>query len=914
MRQSVLKKITAFLVVLFLMMPLMIACGPTTPVDPNPNPGGPVEPDPGPGEPDPDEPDPVDPDPSEPAAPSPKPGTYNPNPGPVVDKVYEYELVVYGDTAAAVAASVAASRQNVKVAMVAPNKRLGGMFASGLSNTDLGTNAVIGGIAREVYTRNAKNKGKTGVDWYPSPKEAEALMNELIDETKKTDYGVDVFRQERLVEKTGVVMTDTAITQINCESGKKFKATQFIDASYEGDLMAQAGVTYTYGREGQDQYGEMLAGVVGPGVIGDNNHQFNYKIKARDEKGKLLYPEVSEEPLAKRGSADKKVQAYNFRMCMTKKEGNKKAFPKPEGYDPARYALLLEHIKEFKKAQNKDPLAGNLFIAGTIGKGSNFDPATGKFDFNNRGAFSTDYIGGSYDYPDSTYEQRDKIYDEHYKYTAGLFYFLANDPNVPVATRNSMNEYGLAADEFTDNQNWPFQLYVREGRRMVGEYVMTQKDIEKYGISLTKEDSIGMGSYASDSHNVQRYITEDGYVRNEGNMEVPVAAYEIPYRSLLPKKSEVNNLLVTCTLSASHVAYSSMRMEPQYMIIGQAAGTAASIALKDETKVHDISVEKLQKILKDGNAVLSYGSAAATDDFDKQEDSVIFYDSFDKYTDGWGISEGSTGATKITQNASSVRIEKSKTNTHGYMTRKAVALPASEFTYGFRAKLNGNSKSEFTVRSPLYLIKVVLTRSANGGTVQNEYSGATKTKAIDTSVWHDYKIVAKKTADGSYVYDAYVDGTLAWADAVSGVTGTNIVKIGSDNIAGGVSNFDLEYFMIETGAKAEKLRAVAGIFRDAGGKKVKSMADASGTLQSTVVLENATNASQNVKVLIEMYRNDELIASDNETAVIEKGTLKEIETSLSVPTDKTGLAIKVTALCGEDHGTQLLPDGIRLQN
>jgi hypothetical protein len=228
-----------------------------------------------------------------------------------------------------------------------------------------------------------------------------------------------------------------------------------------------------------------------------------------------------------------------------------------------------------------------------------------KWDFNNRGPFSTDYIGKSWDYPNASYKRRAEIWQDHVDYTKGLFYFWSNDPDVPKTLQDELNQFGLAKDEFIDNENWPYQLYVREARRMVGNFVMAQRDIQT---ELTKPDVIGMGSYNSDSHNVQRYVTEEGYVQNEGNMEVPVTPYQIPYRLILPKRSEVTNLLVTVCFSASHVIYSTLRMEPVYMIIGQAAGAAAKMAIDERAAVQDIDAAVLTATLRDQGAALEWQS------------------------------------------------------------------------------------------------------------------------------------------------------------------------------------------------------------------------------------------------------------------------------------------------------------------
>lgn len=688
------------------------------------------------------------------------------------DNTPKYDIVVYGDTAAAVVSAVAASRQGAKVALVAPNKHLGGMMSGGLFETDLGNSSVIGGMSREFFKRNAVIKGnKTAdaVDWYFEPHVAEEIFADMLNETKKTPYPVDVFLGERLVENSGVVMSGATITKIICESGKEFSAKNFIDASYEGDLMAQAGVTYTFGREGREVYGESLAGVVDPSVQGANNHNFRFNILARDENGNLKYKEVSEEPLAPAGTGDKKIQAYNFRICLTNNAANKLPFPKPEDYDPSRYALLADYIDAWVKAEGKAPAVNQLFI---IGHGVN-----GKHDFNNNGAFSTDYIGGNYNYPDATYAQRQEIWNDHYNYTMGLLYFLTNDPSVHADVRKGMSAWGLPKDEYADNNNWTFQLYVREGRRMIGEYVMTQKDIQKGGgVDLTKPDTIGMGSYNSDSHNVQRYITADGYIRNEGNMEVNVDPYEIPYRMLLPKRAEADNLLVTCTFSASHVAYSTIRMEVQYMIIGEAAGRAAAISVQDNTKVHDIDVTKLQRSLKANDAVLTFTKSELM--------NCEFEESFDN-SNKWIIASGPDNEPKITQNASFVNLYRSAMANYSYITRKDFLAPTTNFTYGFRAKLNSTGKTEITVRSGEYLIMIIL--SLNGdktGSVSNAYIDPAVSTKLDTSVWHDYKVVVKKNANNQYTYDLYVDGKLLWENTSTnplGVNKSSMFKIGIDS-------------------------------------------------------------------------------------------------------------------------------------
>lgn len=408
--------------------------------------------------------------------------------------------------------------------------------------------------------------------------------------TMLAEVGAKVIFESRLSEKNGVTTAaEGVIKAVKMENGKTYEGRVFIDCSYEGDLMAQAGVTYFFGRESMDKYGESLAGVRERTPI----HQFDVEVKARDEQGNLL-PGVQSGKKGETGAEDRKVQAYNFRVIATQREGNKVAWPKPPKYDPKRYELLARLIEAKVEKFGKAPKCIDMMRMDAI--------QNDKIDINNFGAFSTDYIGGNWGYPDGTYAERKAIWDDHYEYTAGFFYFLAHDERVPQSLRDEMNTWGLAADEFKDNNHWPRQLYVREGRRMVGDFVMTQNDIQT---SITKEDVIGMGSYMSDSHNVQRFENEKGLAENEGDMQVPVKQpYQIPYRVMVPKRAEARNLLVPVCMSASHVAYSTLRMEPQYMIIGEAAGVAAHMAKQSNKDVQDVDTSALTASLRELDVVM----------------------------------------------------------------------------------------------------------------------------------------------------------------------------------------------------------------------------------------------------------------------------------------------------------------------
>ena len=494
-----------------------------------------------------------------------------------------FDLVVYGGTAGGVMTAVSAAREGLRVALLEPGRHLGGMVSGGLGWTDYGRKEVIGGYSLEFFQRVGAKYGRD-IEWHFEPHVAEMVFDELVKEA-----GVRVFLQHRLRERNGVNKSATRINQIVTENGETFPARLFADASYEGDLLAQARVSYTWGREAIADYNESLAGVRDRTPL----HQFRAAVSPRDAAGQLL-PEImprSKDPV---GAADKRVQAYNFRLCMTKNSDNRVPWPKPASYSAERYELLARYLPAFEQALGR-PLAINDVMKADIVQ-------NGKSDTNNNGAFSTDYIGGSYDYPEGSYATRARIRQAHVDYIQGFMYFLATDSRVPAALSAEMKNWGLCRDEFTDTDHWPYQLYVREARRMVGEYVMSQKDIQT---ELTKPDSIGMGSYNSDSHNVQRRPTEDGAaVENEGDMQVAVTPYEIPYRTMLPKRAQATNLLVPVCFSATHVAYSTLRMEPQYMIFGHAAGVAAKMAIDRHQAVQDVDTRALSAKLLSQHAVL----------------------------------------------------------------------------------------------------------------------------------------------------------------------------------------------------------------------------------------------------------------------------------------------------------------------
>jgi hypothetical protein len=518
-----------------------------------------------------------------------------------------YDLVVYGGTSAGVIAAVQASAMGKSAVIVGPDRHLGGLSSGGLGWTDTGDKSVIGGLAREFYHRiwrhyeepeawtwqaradyGNRGQGTPAIDgerrtmWIFEPHVAERVFEDLVRE-----HAIPVHRDEWLDQDAGVVTDGARIVSITMLSGKTFRGRMFIDATYEGDLLAAAGVDYHVGREGRSVYDEQWNGVQ-TGVL-HHRHHFGvlpepispYLIPGDPSSGVL--PRISTEPPGEFGQGDDKVQAYCFRMCLTDHPDNRMPFPRPEHYDPAQYELLLR-----------------IFAAGWRETFHKFDPIPNrKTDTNNHGPMSTDNIGYNHDYPEASYERRQEIIREHRDYQQGWLYFIANDPRVPAEVRDRMNRWGLARDEFVDNDHWPHQLYIREARRMIGQYVMTENELLR---RRPTPNSIGMGSYGIDSHNVQRYITPEGSVQNEGDIGVPTPGpYAIAYGSIVPRRGQVENLLVPVCVSSSHIAFGSIRMEPVFMILGQSAATSDILALESNQAVQDVPYETLrQRLLEDG--------------------------------------------------------------------------------------------------------------------------------------------------------------------------------------------------------------------------------------------------------------------------------------------------------------------------
>ncbi|WP_406693910.1 FAD-dependent oxidoreductase [Singulisphaera sp. Ch08] len=544
-----------------------------------------------------------------------------------------YDVVVYGGTSAGIGAAVQASRMGKSVIVVAPEVHLGGLTSGGLGWTDSGLKEAVGGLALEYYRRvkdhydkpeNWKQQKpeeyrlyhrKDDAIWAFEPHIAEQVFEELVAESK---FPVD--RNEWLDREKGVTKEGTKIVAIRTLSGKTYRGKVFIDATYEGDLMASAGVTFTVGREANSKYGETMNGVQTRRAV---SHQFDnpvdpYVVPGDPSSG--LLPRIHAGSPGVDGEADNRIQAYCFRMCLTDDDRNRIPFEKPSGYDPKQYELLGRYLRTgWDKVFNK------------------FDPIPNhKTDTNNHGGFSTDNIGMNYDYPEASYERRREIIKEHELYQKGLMYYLANDPGVPEPTRTAMSRWGLPKDEFNDNGHWPHQIYVREARRMVTDFVMTERHLR--AIEPTPEP-IGMGSYNMDSHNVQRYVDANGHARNEGDIQVsPGGPYPISYRAIVPKAGECTNLLVPVCLSSSHIAYGSIRMEPVFLILGQSAATAAAAAIDAGTDVQKVDYAPLQRRLLADHQVLDLPRPASQGRSAQSLPGVVVDDEAAELTGNWSFS------------------------------------------------------------------------------------------------------------------------------------------------------------------------------------------------------------------------------------------------------------------------------------
>ncbi len=562
-------------------------------------------------------------------------------------EIIETDVCVFGATSGGIAAALQAARMGKSVVIAEPGKFIGGLTTGGLGATDIGNKAAIGGIAREFYQRVARHYAQdsawtsekreeyfarrgggqtkasnlTGADatmWTFEPHVADEILSAMLREAK-----VQVYFDQRIE----FVRKDAArILEMVVENANTYRAKMFIDATYEGDLMAKADVTFHVGRESNREYDETLNGLRGE----TPKHQFTvavdpYLKPGRPESGLLPFiqgvfagagkngSDPAEEELAltsdgspkkfpirgKPGDGDRRVQTYNYRLCFTTNAANRLPVLPPVGYDPAKFELLARYLEALVAAGKKPKLAefwNPIWLPNH------------KTDINNNGGFSTDFIGANWEYPEADYKTRERIAREHEDYTRGFITFLATSPRVPENLRNEMQTWGPCKDEFNTTDGWPNQLYVREARRMISDYVMTESHCRG---TQRADDSIALAAYNMDSHNVQRYA-RNGRAENEGDVQVPpMNPYPISYRSLVPKRSEAENLLVPVCLSASHIAYGSIRMEPVFMILGQSAATAACLAIDDNVRVQKVDYAKLRTRLLADKQVLEWGSSAS---------------------------------------------------------------------------------------------------------------------------------------------------------------------------------------------------------------------------------------------------------------------------------------------------------------
>ncbi|MBQ3746961.1 MAG: FAD-dependent oxidoreductase [Kiritimatiellae bacterium] len=512
-----------------------------------------------------------------------------------------YDIVVYGASPAGIAAAIEVRRAGMTVVLLEPTGKIGGMTTGGLGQTDIGDPQALGGLAREFY-RRIKRWYDDPVHWtrqlrdtYVPAKsrcmapgcdfmlvfEPSAAQNVL--ETWLREEGVPVLLGARLDRSSGgVSIGDKRIAGIRTEDGRVFKAKVYIDSTYEGDLMAASGVDYVVGREGNSVYGETINGVQCGKAI---HHQFDIGVDpyvVRGDPASGLLPYLEPDDGLDDGMADGRVQAYCYRMCLTDAPENRIPFGKPADYDERNYELLL---RNFEKGRADIPWI-------------NSPMPNRKTDTNNRGAFSTDFIGQNRSYPEASYAERDRIAAAHLAYQQGLMWTLANHPRVPETVRKEVSRWGTCRDEFVGERGngWQNQLYIREARRMVGEYVMTEHNCRG---DVVAPEAVALGAYGMDSHNVRR-VVKDGCARNEGDIQDwrRKGPYPIALGSILPKRSQCNNLVVPVCLSASHIAYGSIRMEPVFFALGHAAGAVASMAAEKEGNVHAVSYGDLRNRLQ----------------------------------------------------------------------------------------------------------------------------------------------------------------------------------------------------------------------------------------------------------------------------------------------------------------------------
>jgi hypothetical protein len=547
---------------------------------------------------------------------------------PSQSQTQKYDIVIYGGTSAGVAAAIQSSRMGKSVVLIEPSHHVGGLTTGGLGATDIGNKSAIGGISREFYQNikayyeNPDNwNWQTRQDYFSlderRSKEGEDAMWTFEPSAAKKVYqdmmgaeNITLVTGQRLDRSKGVNSQNNRISQIIMESGEVYSGKMFMDATYEGDLLATAGVTYTVGREANDEYGETLNGVQAnkynvtlKGGVSRNaiHHNFidgvdPYVVKGDPSSG--LLPFIIEGGPGIDGSADKGVQAYCFRMTLTDHPDNRIPFEKPENYNEQEYELLFRNYEAAK-----GPLE-EMYYGDPLVPWINTSMPNRKTDTNNQKGFSTDFIGQNHDYPEASYKEREAIAKRHLEYQQGLMWTLAYHPRIPKKVRDVVSQWGMSKDEFTENGGWTPQLYIREARRMISYYVISQRDCE--GLEVVK-DAVGLAAYTMDSHMVQRYVDHNGYVQNEGNVEAPVAdPYPISYRAIIPKKGETENLIVPVCVSSTHIAFGSIRMEPVFMVLGQSAATAASLAIDKNIPLQQLPYAELEQALIRDRQVLQH--------------------------------------------------------------------------------------------------------------------------------------------------------------------------------------------------------------------------------------------------------------------------------------------------------------------
>ncbi len=505
------------------------------------------------------------------------------------------EVVVYSGVPCGIAASIMAAREGANVVLVEPTRHVGGLSTSGINTAESEhmLKWTIGGFADEFYQRMGKyyqetksqqtfphrDKRLDTIYFFESSVAEKVYLDMLKEAHVEVLYGASV---------DSVVKEGAKITGINLTDGTKLTAKVFIDASYEGDLMSRAGVNYAVGRESRAEFGEEAAGI--------RFDKTPRKARTVDSQGKLL-PGIS--AWAKdltEGDSHPAPMNYNFRLTVAKDPQFQVPIPTPKHYDVARYSLLADWLRDQTAQKNPVKLYDIIDL---------YERRNGKFELNNKQSaiFSIGHFGGQFDWPDASYEKRARIYQDHIDYTLGLLHFLANDDSVPTKVQDEMKALGLHKSEFADNGHLPYQLYVREARRMMGEYVMTQHDVQT---DRRKTDCIGMSSHFIDCHHIQRVALNENEFVNEGRIWRMGYANQIPYRALLPKPAECANLLVPGAASYTHVAFCTLRLEGTWMVTGHAAGVAAAMSVKDKTEVHNLSVSILQDKLRKQKQVIDF--------------------------------------------------------------------------------------------------------------------------------------------------------------------------------------------------------------------------------------------------------------------------------------------------------------------